>query len=450
MQIPQRITWTEVEWRAVVEQAIKIQEAEPNLSDYQAADRAQAIALLTHRQRPFYSSAGNPQSSLREGLAPYFAQMRAEQASKALETTMHDGAVIDAQDETKPATAQEQASLALIDDAAPSSTEQPTTLDYGALAAEREAPNTQHADYHHAQPRTLVRWNDEEKMVIAKKSLALMRGFDGMKPLEAIRKAVEYELSADRQRTIATFGEVKWIDALWKLIQDSEQAEALAREKQQEQEARERQQREHEEEQREIEARAEREREEAERIAAEKAAARELSIEEAVNERLAGMTFEGIVRLFANKVARTVMNEIGASLYADIEEQIEGLMTAARAGIPTPSAAGAAQIEVPTTIKRPAHRPKVLICGLLNQQIAEIKHSYGDVLDLDFAKHREEGGTRLKDKGARDLVLIMDEWGGARFKREAKAAGVQFVPINGTVSALKKWLDSYVSSANGA
>jgi hypothetical protein len=421
-----RVTWTEPEWRAVVAKAIEIQEQEPNLSDYQAADRAQAHALLTTRQRPFYSAAGNPQSRLREGLTFYFAQMRAELASKAQETTVDASAVIDAPEEAKAASEPEQTALEL-DDAAPSSSEPPAPVE------------------HHAERKTHVRWDDDDKLKIARKSLELMRGFDGMKPLEAIRKAMQYELTDDKQRTIATFGDVKWIDQLWKQVQDTEQAEALAREQAQAREEDARRLERERQEQAVRDAHEAHERAEAERIAAEKAAAREQSIDEAVNERLAAMSFEGIVRMFANKVARTVINEIGASLYADIEEQIEGLVSAARAGF-TPGAAPSEQI----VIKRPAHKPKVLICGLLNQQIAEIKHAYGDVLDVDFAKHREEGGVKLKDKGARDVVLIMDEWGGARFKREAKAAGIAYVPINGTVSALKKWLDAYVSSANGA
>ncbi|WP_423396069.1 hypothetical protein [Burkholderia sp. LMG 21824] len=431
-----RITWTELEWRAVVEKAIELQAIEPNLSDYQAADRAQAVALLTNRQRPFYSAAGNPQSRLRESLSGYFLEMRAELAAKAQEAIVAETAAVDAPAETSPAAAQEQAALEL-DDASPSSSEPPATLDYAKLAAEREALNAQAEQ--HDDRRHVVRWNDEEKLKIARKSLDLMRGFEGMKPLEAIRKAAEYELPDDRQRTIMTFGDVKWIDPLWKEIQDQEAAEALARERA-EQEAR----------QREAEEREASERAEAERIAAQVAAEREQTIDEAVNERLANISFEGIARLFARKVARTLMDEIGASLYADVEEQIEGLVKAAKASFDVPlTASTAAQIEVPLTVKRPAHKPKVLICGLLNQQIAEIKHSFGAQLDLDFAKHREEGGVKLKDKGARDLVLIMDDWGGSRFKREAKAAGIHFVSISGTVSALKKWLDAYVSSGNG-
>ncbi|WP_126284491.1 hypothetical protein [Burkholderia stagnalis] len=404
-----RVHWAEHEWRAVVAAALREQERDPNLSDYQAADRGQGTALAPARRRRFYSDAGNPQSALREGLAPYFAQMRAELTSNAQEATMTATATADMSSSAESATeTAAPAQLELTDDAAPSSSEPPPT-----------------------DRKTLVRWNDEEKIKIARKALELMRGFDGMKPLEAVRKAVAYELPDDRQRTIATWTDVRWIDEAFKSIQDSEEQAALAREQAE---------------------REQHERDEAERAAAERQAqeeadraavlSRDQEIARAVNERMQSLSFETMARMFAGRIAKSIMNEIGAALYADIETQIEGLFEAAKARI-EPAAPSADQS---IAIKRPTYKPRVLICGLLNQQISEIRQTFGDQIDLSFAKHREEGGSKFGEQcHHKDVILVMADWGGARFKRDAKAAGVPFVPINGTVSALKKWLGGYLS-----
>ncbi|WP_141715341.1 hypothetical protein [Burkholderia ubonensis] len=417
-----RVHWAEHEWRAVVAAALREQERDPNLSDYQAADRGQEIALAPARRRRFYSEAGNPQSALREGLAPYFAQMRSELTSNAQEATMTATATADTSSSTESATeTAAQAQLELTGDAAPSSSEPPSSTD--TLAARVDTPPTDR--------KTLVRWNDEEKIKIARKALELMRGFDGMKPLEAVRKAVAYELPEDRQRTIATWTDVRWIDEAFKTIQDSEEQAALARE-QAEREQRERDEAE--------QAAAEQQaREEAERAAV---LSRDQEIERAVNERMQSLSFETMARMFAGRIAKSIMNEIGAALYADIETQIEGLFEAAKARLEP----AAPPTDQSITIKRPTYKPRVLICGLLNQQISEIRQTFGDQIDLSFAKHREEGGSKFGEQcHHKDVILVMADWGGARFKRDAKAAGVPFVPINGTVSALKKWLVGYLS-----
>ncbi|MFG7180719.1 hypothetical protein ACGYQ5_14420 [Burkholderia pseudomallei] len=418
--VQQRIHWDDDEWRTVVRAAIKEQAFNPDLDDYNAADKAQKKALPINRQRPFYSEAGNPQYRLRSTLAEYYAKMRAEARQTPPQAPAADGVNIDAPQKTQAAVEPVIAPPPEpVVDAAPSSSE-PSV-----------AP---------AARKPLVFWSQDEKMKIARKSRELMFGFEGMKPLEAIRKAIAYELPDDRQRAINTFTEVKWIDDMWREIQRAEEQAALERERA-EAEAHER-----EEAARAIAAQAiaeneVREREQAARAAAE---ATEHEIERRVTERMAGLSFDGLIRLFAGKVVQTVIGEIGASLYADIETQIEGIAEKVLAR-------HSEQQEQQAIVTRPAHRPRLLVCGLLNQQIEEIKQTFGDMIDLSFAKHRDEGGPKGKDQfHHKDAVIVMADWGGARFRREAKAAGVPVVPVHGTVSNLKKWLDAYLADPSSA
>lgn len=100
-------------------------------------------------------------------------------------------------------------------------------------------------------------------------------------------------------------------------------------------------------------------------------------------------------------------------------------------------------VVAPTPPKPRAPRPKVLIIGLLNEQVHIINNEYEEMLDLRFIKSNDGiSQTGLIEKCRdMDVVMVMIKFVGHGEDRTAKQVAKRYIPIHGGMSSLKDVLD---------
>lgn len=265
--------------------------------------------------------------------------------------------------------------------------------------------------------KVMVRWTADEQLIIARESKRLRSAFTDMGVLEAIRKAVYSALPADRQRTITTMGEVKFVPALWTQI-DAEERAAVAQREQVEQ------------------ATAE-----AERVATEQAQA------QAAPPSLQDCTFEALLKAFAAKIGQQLIGAIGEQIQEAVMRQVVETLQ----GVPLQASA------IPEGTKRlhlvpRNHKPRVTVVGLLNQQAEDVKRAYVDTIDFIFIKSQQvggsggHGGAGMLSRGSQsDVVIAMTDFIGHDVDSASKHLEVPFVRLTGSVSSLKRWLTHWLN-----
>lgn len=267
--------------------------------------------------------------------------------------------------------------------------------------------------------RALIRYTADERRTIAVESKRLLAGFQDMSRLEAIRKAIEYKMPADRRRTITTFDQVEWIVGEWKAIEEQERIEKQAREAQEQA------------------AQAKRAAEQA-RIATEAARA-EAAAAKAVDP--ASLPFDTLIEAIGVKVAGMLLRSIGEHLQESIMQRVTEALAHVTVNVPTPT--------LPEGVTRlhsaPRHRkPRVLIVGLLNQQEQDMTRALGEFLCLDFAKSEHHKALEDKARNA-DLVVLMTKFISHSHSEIVHRVNENVVFRNGGVSELKRWLTQWIN-----
>lgn len=267
--------------------------------------------------------------------------------------------------------------------------------------------------------RTLIRYTADERRTIAVESKRLLAGFQDMSRLEAIRKAIEYTMPANRQRSITTFEQVGWIADEWKAIEQQERAEQKAREA-------------HEHAQ-EAERAAERA-----RIATEAARA-EAEAAKAVDP--ASLPFDTLIEAIGVKVAGMLLRSIGEHLQESIMQRVTEALAHVTVNVPAaPLPEGVTRLH-----SAPRHRkPRVLIVGLLNQQEQDMTRAMGELLTLDFAKSEHHKALEDKARNA-DLVVLMTKFISHSHTGIVQRVNEHIVFRNGGVSELKRWLTQWIN-----
>jgi hypothetical protein len=426
-----RISWTDEERRKVAAEAYRLIQKDDALSSVRAVDRAQKSVLAKERQRPM-----GTQTSYKVNLwlTPLFAEMRSELKATAKEgiNALFDAPGIDMDKGTAAAVMptgdapSENAPVEEADDARPSSTE------VVRLNAAQEAA--------HAAQFARVHWNDAERKQIAIRAYATMKRWPDMKKIDAFRKAQESEMPLSRQRHIQGWSVIaEWAEPLLELFGVEEQI-ALHRE-QEERQAREAQERE--------------ERELAEREAARVAAieaerAQNEAIDAAVKQRLAAMPVEHLIRAFAARIAQETIAAMGAEFQAAL---MGGIVNAAQQFAHKEEVRPATDDKI---IVPPKSRlPRVMVCGLMRQQEDDAEKAFLGAVEFVFVKSSKTGGNgegahAVQSRGGDvDVIFSMVDYSGHDIDRAAKKLGVPFVPITGSVSALKRtvreWIDGKIA-----
>jgi hypothetical protein len=266
--------------------------------------------------------------------------------------------------------------------------------------------------------RTLIRYTADERRTIARESKRLLAGFEDMSRLEAIRKAIEYTMPSDRQRSITTFDQVAWIADEWKTIEQQERAEKEAREA------------------REQAAEAARIAEQS-RIATEAARA-EAEAAKAVDP--ASLPFDTLIGAIGVKVAGMLLHSIGEHLEESIMQRVTEALGHVAVNVPPVLPEGVTRLHAAPRNRK----PRVLIVGLLNQQEQDMTKAMGELLSLDYVK--SEHHKTLEDKARNaDLVVLMTKFISHHHSETVQRVNEHVVFRNGGVSELKRWLTQWIN-----
>lgn len=417
-----RVFWNDGEKRQIAATAYKLREANPDLSILSAVAQAQRVTLPTDRRRDI-----DTVTKVTPWLTPLWDEMKRGVQTDAL---AHAEALFDVKQDYDGVNIDTPRVEALkppgeVADTQSPAVEPPTEQTPVSTPAEPEQKQSS---------RTAVHWNDDERKIVATKAREILKRWPDMTKLEAFRKAQEVALLPERQRSLITWGNLEaWADPMLSVLELDEQiAEARQREEREQHDA---------------QIRAEVE--DAERQAEAAIAAQRMRLEafeQEVQQRVELMPFDALIRAFAAKIARETVNAMGE----EFERLLMGRVL---------DAAGIIRNRTETTpdatnhyVVPPASRlPRVTVVGLMRQQADDVKKAYLGAIDFTFIESSKTGGKQGGGAGlaahasTTDVAIAMVDFAGHDVDEAAKRLKLPFVRINGNVSALKRWLSSWLN-----
>jgi hypothetical protein len=155
-----------------------------------------------------------------------------------------------------------------------------------------------------------------------------------------------------------------------------------------------------------------------------------------------------IVRAVAEQLTPMV-----AATFNECAHQLVGALVHAleNAGLQPPAAAGV--VSPPRIMPPPRTRlPRVCVVGLINQQENDVSAAFAGVIEFVFVKTQKQGssgqgGPGMLNKSAScDVVLAMTGFISHDVETAAKHLHVPFERVNGSVSALKRWLREWLET----
>ena len=408
------IVWTDDERRAVAREAFRIA-SERSITQTRAVLQAQQI-LPVHRQRP----ASFAKSADLGWLRPLWDEMRSEAAKKGAQALFEPAPEVTraepvAEVAAVPASVPEPATTESkpdqeTADAAPSSSEPSSSARRGDAG------------------KTKIFWRDDEKRALAAKMREYLQRYPDMSKIEALRKAQGVVLKPERQReglTGWTFV-ADWADPMLAQLEIDDQLAALKAK-----------------EQREAEERAEAERqaridaEEAVRIERERNEA--ARFDAAVNARIEAMGFDDLIRGFARKIARDVVDAMGEEFQTMLSRKVADAVKVQQ---------DAKQFTMPKD-----RAPRVGVVGLLNQQEQDVKKAFQGAIEFVFVKAQAEGGSGahggaglLASCKSCDVVIAMTDHIGHDVTNALRKVGTQTKLLTGSASSLKRYLSAWLHS----
>nr|WP_132455204.1 hypothetical protein [Paraburkholderia sp. BL8N3] len=413
-----KVRWSEEEADHVARVAYRLlaESMEEPLSSFEAVKQAQMEVLPLHRHRTIRQA-----KDLEATIIPIWKAMKAEE-EKAQRAPDLDPTLDPSESDASPSSTERPTPLLPPHDPVPGE-QAPESLQITAMQPASghdgapdedddglEAVSNSEMDAGAHDRRQMVRWTDAEKMVVARESKRLLYGFSDMSPLDAIRKAVFGFLPESRQREIHTLGEVKWIHALWQQVE----TERIAEEAMQQ---------------------AEDAQKEAARLAEEQA-------EKAALDPLS-LNLDTLVKTIGLKIGQQLVESIGEHLQETLMQRLTHTLH---------SRDGTARLHaVPAAAPR-NHLPRVTVVGLINQQAQDVERHFAEAIEFKFIKSQGSGGSgahggagMLARGSNADVVISMTDFNGHDVDEAAKHLNVPFVRLNGSVSALKRWLTSWLN-----
>lgn len=415
-----KIFWNDDEKRKVAKESFLILNRNANLTNMEAIDAAQRKVLRPDRQRPLGSVNF---SKFRPWINPMWDEIGGTQEKQA-EAKKNLGELF--QPESTPMAAEAQHVTPPAPPAFPPDHPAPPTN----LTV---VGSTTPSETNEAGRKQTVHWRDDEKRTIAARVHYLTRHYHDMRPLEAVRKAVDTELPVERSRDITTWAQVEqWLDPMLAQLKIDEQLAELQAKEQREQERRE---------QAEREALAQAE---AERIEAEV----QERVEAAIQQRLAAIQpsgLEAIIGLFAQRFADTFVNATSVAVSKAVAQHIGNLTF----GQPT-------KHEEKLVTPSKTRLPKLCVVGLLNQQAEDVQKAFLGTAEFVFVKSHEEGGGghggpgMLTKSASCDMVIAMVDHMGRDVEASAKHLKVPYHRLNGSASALKRFITAWLAGEYSA
>lgn len=418
-----RVFWNDDEKRKVAKESFQILSRDKSMTSMEAIDIAQRKVLKPDRQRPLASVNF---SKFRPWINPLWDEIGGtkDKQAKAKENL---GELFQPEVTPMPAQAIAEAPEA----------EAPATPPANQTVVGTHSPASNVTALPHDPPthdtRTLVRWTDDEKRTLAARVHYLLGHFHDMRPLEALRKAIESELPEDRQRDIAGWSIVEtWIDPMIAQLKLDEQIAELQAREEREREARERAEQL-------LQEQAEQERIEAQV---------QERVEAVIAQRVAAMQpsgLEAIIGLFAQRFADTFVNAVSESVSKAVAQHIGNLSF----GQPT-------QHEEKLAVPPKDRLPRICVVGLYRQQEEDVAKAFLGTAEFVFVKSTKEGGNGhggagMVTKAATcDIVVSMVDHAGVDVETHAKHLKIPFKRVPGGASACKRFITAWLTGEYSA
>jgi len=407
-----RIFWNEDEKQKIAAESYRILSKDKRLTNIEAIDQAQKKTLPADRRRPLDSINF---SKFRPWIVPMWDAIGASK-------TKQEGAKASAESlfDTPPATDTPAPAAA-----APVSTPETTSP---TLPTENDT----------SASRQLVRWTDEEKMILARSVYRRMEQ-GGIERLDALRNAIAMELPADRKRVINTWMQVQeWLEPLMRMAKAQIAQEKFDAERAAVEEAR-RAEEEH------AALLLEQERQ------LQLAAAREVEVQQRIAKHVDSMSFESLIRQFAKRMAVDMLTALRDEIKGGLVDHIMDAATAPDPGIVVqPDVSTASNTPVDTPVSTPAPKlPKIMVIGLYPVQEQDVQKAFLGVYDFIFVPNTKLGGqgaggnAMVAKQHNAEVIIGMSDHMGMDVLQKRKHLSKPFVSISGAVSNLKRWLSAY-------
>ncbi|QUN28734.1 hypothetical protein KB879_01805 [Cupriavidus sp. KK10] len=446
-----RILWTDDEKKIVARESLRLKEIDSSLSDALALQNAQML-LPEERQRPSFKNwkstaswlmplwqefAGQAHDGPHSNGRPVAVTVKRSKLANAIQETEQTPAAVQA------AATEAEAVAELVE---PMPAERESTADFESVPetgaefrsgqeSSESLPVQQQAEMEATAQKPVVRWTQEERERIARRSREIMSRTD-IPALDAVR-AANIELDDERQRDISTMSLVsEWLLPMWKQL-DKQEQDARAQAEREERE------------------RAEREAAEAERVATEERE-RQAAIDAGIAAKFENASFDDLLKRLGQKIAGALMESISESLEAAVAARIASVVQSLPGTLPSNVAVLKPNAEVDgvgtVSVAPRDHKPRVCVVGLMNQQADDVRRAFGNALEFTFIKSQQTGGSgahggagvAARAQGC-DVVIGMTNFTGHDVDDAAKKLHVPFIRLNGSVSALKRWLQHWLN-----
>jgi len=159
-----------------------------------------------------------------------------------------------------------------------------------------------------------------------------------------------------------------------------------------------------------------------------------------------------LLTVLADQLAPLLAARVDAHMVRVMEALTDALRAAQGQGHPAGAPGAPTAIPAPSRIRL----PRVTVVGLIPQQERDVEAAFSGVIDFVFVKAQRTGGGghggagMLTKSASSDLVLCMTDFVGHDVEHSAKHLRVPFERINGSVSALKRWLTDWLATGKAS
>jgi len=163
-----------------------------------------------------------------------------------------------------------------------------------------------------------------------------------------------------------------------------------------------------------------------------------------------------VVKEVAGTIGLLVMDEVRRQLDGAIKGLDKRILDALPKQVEVPATPTQQHVTIQTTDAVPEgvdkvaiapkdRKPRICIAGLMNQQINDVRSEFGNIIDFSFVKNDKGSSPVVDTMRGKDLVICMTRFSSHDIERGARSVNVPVVRITGAVSALKRWLRSWIN-----
>lgn len=160
-------------------------------------------------------------------------------------------------------------------------------------------------------------------------------------------------------------------------------------------------------------------------------------------EKIKDLSYDDLFQMFASKVANQLLTAMGDQIQQFVQTQI--LKSSENSSFGGRNLTNFDLSPTPTAKAAREHLPKVVIVGLIRQQMNDVEDEFRNTLQFTFIKSQDASGHNHNMFSRKaDLVVAMTKFISHEVSNAAKKLDAPYVLMNGGVSGLKKWLHKWL------